>query len=162
MAAKRTSSRRPVKKKAARKSPKASRPVRRHKPESLRLRSAAPGLTVNDLQKSLAFYRDVLGFTPGEEWREGGELRGVELKAGAVALWITQDDWKQGRDRKKGIGCRTFFVTTQDVDAIAARIKAAGGALLHEPETRHGFRDIGFEDPDGFRMTIQMPVKKGR
>jgi predicted lactoylglutathione lyase len=161
LAAKRTASRRPVKKKAARKAAKSRRP-KRHQPESLRLRSAAPGLTVNDLQKSLAFYRDALGFIAGEEWRENGELRGIELKAGAVAMWLTQDDWKQGRDRKKGIGCRTFFITAQDVDRIAARVKAAGGNLLHEPETRYGFRDIGVEDPDGFRMTIQMPVKKGR
>ena len=162
MAAKRTSSRRPVKKKAARKAAKSSRSVRRHKPESLRLRSAAPGLTVNDLQKSLAFYRDVLGFIPGEEWREDGVLRGVELKAGAVVMWINQDDFAKGRDRVKGVGCRTYLNTIQDVDHIAARVKAAGGTLLHEPQTRWGMRDVGVKDPDGFVFTIQGPIKKSR
>lgn len=158
MATKRTSSRRPVKKK---KSTKARRP-KRHQPETLRLRSAAPGLTVNDLQKSLAFYRDAVGFAAGEEWRENGELRGVELKAGAVAMWINQDDFAKGRDRVKGVGCRTYFNTIQDVDAIAARVKAAGGTLLHEPQTRWGMRDVGIRDPDGFVFTIQGPAKKGR
>lgn len=160
MATKRKSSRRPVKKKKAAK--KARRPTR-HKPETLRLRSSSPGLTVNDLQTSIAFYRDALGFTAGEEWRgDNGELRGIELRAGAVAMWINQDDFAKGRDRVKGVGCRTYFNTVQDVDAIAARVKAAGGTLLHEPQTRWGMRDVGIKDPDGFVFTIQGPVKKGR
>ena len=48
------------------------RPQRnRHRPRrtmGLRLASAGPALTVNDIQKSLAWYRDVLGFTVGERW----------------------------------------------------------------------------------------------
>ena len=160
MAAKRKSVRRPVRRKATARA-KARRP-KRHQPESLRLRAASPGLTVNDLQRSLAFYCDILGFTRGEEWTEDGQLRGVELKAGAVTMWINQDDFAKGRDRVKGIGCRTYFTTVQDVDAIAARIKAAGGTLLHEPVTRYGMRDIGVKDPDGFLMTIQAPVRKSK
>src|SRR5256884_4647634 len=39
-------------------------------------------LTVNELTRSLAWYRDVLRFTVGERWQDGGQLRGVQLKAG--------------------------------------------------------------------------------
>src|SRR5258706_11001878 len=37
----------------------------RRQPETLRLRSVALSLTATDLQRSIAFYRDVLGFVVG-------------------------------------------------------------------------------------------------
>ncbi len=57
---------RAAKKKAApakRRASKAARKARKA-PETLRLRSASPGFTVNDLEKSLAWYEGVLGFVP--------------------------------------------------------------------------------------------------
>jgi len=159
-AKKKTPAKKPLRKKPAARKPARRRPVR-HRPESLRLREASPGFTVNDINRSIAFYRDVLGFTVRETYEEKGVLLGVQLKAGKVDLWLSQDDWKQGRDRVKGVGCRIFFSTVQDVDTLARRIKAMGGKLLHEPETQSwGMRDIGVQDPDGFRMTIAMPAKK--
>jgi uncharacterized glyoxalase superfamily protein PhnB len=127
----------------------------RHQPETLRLRSAGPSFTVNDLQKSLAFYRDVLGFTVKDRWEENGVLHGVELVAGSVTFWIGQDDWKKGRDRVKGQGFRIYCGTTQDIDTLARQIKARGARLLEEPTDRSwGGRDFAVADPDGFAITI--------
>ena len=127
----------------------------RQKPETLRLRSAGPSFTVNDLQKSLAFYCDVLGFTAKDRWEENGELRGVELVAGRVTFWLGQDDWKKGHDRVKGQGFRMYCGTAQDVDAIAGRIRATGWTLAEEPTDRSwGGRDFAVVDPDGFMITI--------
>jgi lactoylglutathione lyase len=128
---------------------------RRHQPETLRLRAVAVGLTVNDLQRSLAWYRDVLGFVVTEEWRTEGTLRGVEMRAGAVELFLGQDDWKKGRDRIKGEGFRIYGRTAQDIDCVAAVIKSRGGVLAHEPRTQPwGERDFGLVDPDGFKITV--------
>ena len=127
----------------------------RQQPESLRLRSAGPSFTVSDLQKSLAFYRDVLGFTVKESWEKDGALHGVELVAGSVSFWLGQDDWQKGRDRVKGQGCRLYVTTTQDIDALAASIKAKGWALEQEPTDQPwGWRDFSVVDPDGFKITI--------
>jgi len=135
-----------------------AKPVERRKsaPPTLRLRSVIAGFTVNDIARSVAWYRDVLGFVVGDEWRgKDGVLRGAEMKAGAVSLFLGQDDWKKGRDRAKGEGFRLYCDTAQDVDAIAARVKAAGGVLAHEPQTQPwGERDFGIVDPDGFKLTI--------
>jgi catechol 2,3-dioxygenase-like lactoylglutathione lyase family enzyme len=127
----------------------------RQQPESLRLRSAGPSFTVNDIEKSLAFYRDVLGFMLKERWEQDGVLRGVELVAGSVSFWLGQDDWKKGRDRVKGQGFRMYCGTSQDVDAIAERVRAAGWTLLEEPKDQPwGGRDFALVDPDGFAITI--------
>ncbi len=124
--------------------------------QGLSLKSAQASLTVNDLQKSIAWYRDVLGFSEGERWENEGKLAGIELKAGNVSFWLTQDDWKKGRGRVKGEGFRMHWETSQDVDAIAARIKAKGGTLLQEPKDESwGGRHFAVVDPDGFKITIQ-------
>jgi catechol 2,3-dioxygenase-like lactoylglutathione lyase family enzyme len=128
---------------------------KRQQPESLRLRSIAASLTVNDLEKSIAWYRDVLGFTPGERWSEVGKLRGIQMKAGACDIMLNQDDFARGRDRKKGEGHRLWAATIQDITVIAARVKAAGWPLDREPsETPWGDWAFALSDPDGFKLTI--------
>ena len=147
----------PVKKAArAVKVAKAPAQKARRLPETLRLTSFTPSLTVNDLTRSLAFYTEALGFFVGERWTDGDALRGVMLKAGGCELGLSQDDWKQGRDRRKGAGFRIWCDTAQDLDAIAARVKAAGGALTEEPEDHPawGVRSFSVDDPDGFHLTI--------
>src|SRR2546426_7506189 len=113
MATKRKSKRPARPKSAASKRPPRSRPPRQQ-PESLRLRSIAASFTVNDLQRSVAWYRDALGFTPGERWEtNGGGLRGMQMKAGACDIMLGQDDFAKGRDRKKGEGFRSEEHTSE-------------------------------------------------
>jgi catechol 2,3-dioxygenase-like lactoylglutathione lyase family enzyme len=128
----------------------------RTKPETLRLKSVTPSLTVDDLGKSLVFYTEALGFFVGESWTDGDVLRGVMLKAGACELGLSQDDWKQGKDRKKGAGFRVWCDTAQNIDAVAFRVKAAGFALTEEPADHPawGVRSFSVDDPDGFHLTI--------
>jgi uncharacterized glyoxalase superfamily protein PhnB len=135
----------------------AARPAvpKRKEPQTLRLRTFTPGFTVNDIARSVAWYRDVLGFTVADEWRDKGVLRGAEMKAGAVRLYLGQDDWRKGTGRSKGAGFRLYCTTAQDVDRIAALVKSRGGVLAHEPQTQPwGERDFGLVDPDGFNITI--------
>ncbi|HYL21530.1 MAG TPA: VOC family protein [Gemmatimonadales bacterium] len=146
--------RRPTKKSPARRS---SRPRReqRQQPESLRLRSMAASLTVRDLEHSIAWYRDVLGFVVGERWEEGGQVRGVQMKAGACDLMLGQDDFAKGQDRKKGEGVRLWVATVQDIAQLAGRVKASGWRLDREPsETPWGDWAFALTDPDGFKLTI--------
>ncbi|HZI21454.1 MAG TPA: VOC family protein [Gemmatimonadales bacterium] len=141
--------RRPAKKRPA--------PQRRERqqPESLRLRSLSVSLTVTDLTRSLAWYRDVLRFTPGEQWRNGGQLRGVQLKAGTCEVMLSQDDFAKGRDRRKGDGVRIWLSTAQDIDALAAGITARGGHLDYAPQDMPwGDRAFAITDPDGFKITV--------
>lgn len=131
----------------------ATRPERR-RTESLRLRAISPSFTVSDLQGSLAWYHQGLGFFVSERWEEGGRLQGVMLKAGSCHLGLSQDDFSKGRDRPKGVGFRIWCETTQDVDAIAARLRAFGGTLVEEPGEHFDMYSFTAQDPDGFKITI--------
>jgi uncharacterized glyoxalase superfamily protein PhnB len=123
--------------------------------EVLRGRALSVSLTVKDLQKSLAWYCDVVGFTIDRKFEREGKLRGVALKAGDVQISINQDDGAKGWDRVKGEGFSLRITTDQSVDEIAKRIKALGGTLDSEPaDMPWGARIFRLRDPDGFKLTI--------
>jgi|SRR5690242_4812093 len=126
----------------------------RKTPETLRGREISASLTVNDLAKSLAWYRDIFGFHVEREFERDGRKMAVSLKAGAVAILITQDDGKKGANRVKGEGFSMMITTTQNVDEIAAAIKQRGGTLDSEPESRFGRRAFRLHDPDGFKFVV--------
>ncbi len=129
--------------------------TKRTVPESLRLSMISPSLTVGDVDASIAFYRDVVGFTVKELWEHEGAVMGADMVAGTAHLLIGQDDWKKGRDREKGQGVRLYLTTTQDVDEVAATIKQRGGTLASEPEDMPwGGRAFSMVDPDGFNLTF--------
>src|SRR5262245_8112654 len=129
--------------------------VERHGPETLRLLATSPSLTVDDLEKSLRFYTDALGFMERERWKDDkGGTTGVMLLAGTCELGLFQDDWAKGRDRKKGVGFSVWCETTQDVDALAERVKGAGFPLASDPKDEWGSRSFAVQDPDGFRLVL--------
>lgn len=122
------------------------------------IKSAIPSFTVADVAASLAFYRDVLGFTVHEKWEQDGKLMGLDLRAGDVCLFIGQDDFAKGRDRVKGVGHRIWF-TTSDLDGLAAGILARGGTLDQPLQDRPwGGRDFAVADPDGFKLSFSTPM----
>jgi uncharacterized glyoxalase superfamily protein PhnB len=129
--------------------------LKRAQPESFRAKEMTASLTVKDLQKSLAWYRDALGFTVDREIERDGKLRGVALKAGAIRILLNLDDGAKGFDRVKGEGFSLQFITSQSVDDIADRIKSGGGSLDTEPaDMPWGVRSFRVRDPDGFRFAI--------
>jgi uncharacterized glyoxalase superfamily protein PhnB len=119
----------------------------------------AASLTVRDLPTSVAWYRDVSGFTIDRRHEREGRLLAVSLRAGRVRLLLTQDDGVRGEERITGAGFSLQLTTAQDIDSLAAAMQARGGALESPPfSTPWGARAFRFSDPDGFRFTISSPV----
>src|SRR5262245_2584628 len=120
----------------------------------LQVKELSTGLTVNDLQKSIAFF-EALGFGVEERWEDGGALLGVMMRAGNALIGLNQDDWKKGRDREKGVGMRIHLSTTQNIDQLAERAKKAGLRLDSDvKDTDWGGRAFAVTEPSGFRLTI--------
>jgi uncharacterized glyoxalase superfamily protein PhnB len=124
--------------------------------EPLNAQSLQASLTVADIGRSLAWYRDVLGFGMTREFEREGRLFAVSLIAGTVRILLTQDDGKRG-DRVKGEGFSLQLTTSQDIDALAERATRAGATLDTPPESAWGVRVFRLRDPDGFRWVISSP-----
>jgi len=123
-------------------------------PATLNAKTILPGLTVDDLARSIAFY-EALGFGVAQRWERDGSLMSVMIQAGDLQIGLNQDDWNKGRDRAKGVGTRLNIETAQNIDEIAARVRAAGFALDVEPfDTQWKTRQFELTDPSGFKLTV--------
>jgi uncharacterized glyoxalase superfamily protein PhnB len=125
---------------------------------SLHASALSASLTVSDVARSVAWYTQALGFTVDQRHEREGKLVAVSLRAGAVRLLVNQDDGAKGLDRVKGEGFSLQITTSQSIDAIAQRVRDAGGTLDSEPaDMPWGVRAFRVKDPDGFRFAISSP-----
>jgi len=127
--------------------------------DPLDTRAVVLSLTAKDLLRSVAWYRDVLGFTVDNVRERDGKPAAASLRSGAARIFLNQDDGGRGWERVKGEGVSITFDTAQDVDAIAARIKSSGWTLAMEPaDMPWGVRMLRVQDPDGYRLGIWRPL----
>jgi catechol 2,3-dioxygenase-like lactoylglutathione lyase family enzyme len=118
-------------------------------------------IAVDDHDKALAFYRDVLGMEvrndvgfEGMRWVTVGSSAQPDVEI--VLEPPLADPNASPADREsmaellaKGL-LRGVIFRTDDVDATFERIRAAGGAVLQEPiDQPYGVRDCAFRDPSG-------------
>jgi len=81
---------------------------------------AVPGFWVHNIEESVRFYGDGLGFTVTNEWVHEGKRRWCQLELGGATLML-QEFWKEGEDRnlpdgKVGIGVGIcFFCAEQGI-----------------------------------------------
>lgn len=126
----------------------------RAEPETFRARTLSATLAVKDIQKSLVWYRDKVGFIVDKKIERSGKLNSVLLKAGNMHVLLTQDDGGTGWDKVKGAGFSLHFTTAQDIEGLAQAIKARGGIVNLEKADALGGRVLRLRDPDGFTLLI--------
>jgi lactoylglutathione lyase len=113
--------------------------------------SAMPNLYSADVERSVAFYRDLLGGT--ETFRVAGH---VELRIGDVTIAISDRSHVMG----EGLPAPTpghsmeLVVWCDSADDAIAALRAAGTPVLVEPYTAHGHRRAYVTDPDGTWISL--------
>ena len=130
-------------------------------PAALNATHLGCSLTCKDLEASIRWYRDAVGFAVQQTFEDEGKVVAAVVGAGDIRIVLNQDDGKLGWDRIKGQGfyLQINVATAADVDAAAQRIKAAGSSLLSEPEDKYwGARMFQFLDLDGFKLGVSTPL----
>jgi len=117
-------------------------------------------LRVRDLDRSLAFYRGLLGLAVEglEEYRRGTKPF-VSLRIGGSLLDLVPDPTFDPTFASAG-GFVHFCVTLADFAGGVGALRAAGVRFLQEePVARGGARGIGLsiyaEDPDGYVVELK-------
>jgi catechol 2,3-dioxygenase-like lactoylglutathione lyase family enzyme len=125
-------------------------------------------ITVNDVDESLAFYRDALGLAVRNDVASG-DHRWVTLGCDAQpGLEIVLSDPHAGRSQADGDALQTLLVKgslpnvvfeTDALDDTFERVRASGAEVLQEPmDQPWGPRDCAFRDPSGNTIRIAAPV----
>ena len=129
-------------------------------------------LAVDDHDKALAFYRDVLGLEvrndvafEGLRWVTVGspsqpDVNIVLEPPVAHPNASAADKQAMAELMAKGLLHGVIFAT-DDCDATFERISAAGGDVLQEPmDQPYGVRDCAFRDPAGNLLRFSQPLGK--
>ena len=106
-------------------------------------------LEVNNLEESLSFYRDQLGFGL-ESYNSDAEPPMATVRAGALKINLVQ---QLETMLKRGRGVH-FVLGVGDVDALFARISAADNRVQSPRDEGWGGRFISVHDPDNYRLVL--------
>jgi catechol 2,3-dioxygenase-like lactoylglutathione lyase family enzyme len=129
------------------------------------------GITVSNLERSLAFWRDVLGFELSHTAHQKGELaqeitgvEGAEIKLAALKTlgghkielleYLAPPDRKPANLRPCDVGSVHVALLVDDLEAVLERIAVSGWKAAGKPQTltsgpNAGKRVIYVRDPDG-------------
>ena len=115
-------------------------------------------LTVDDYERTLWFYRDVLGLPLVETW-EDADGSGAALDVGRATLEVLSTSHADMVDRievGEPIGTRVrLALEVDDAAEIAEKLVAAGAELVGGPVvTPWAHRNVRLRDPDGMQLTL--------
>jgi lactoylglutathione lyase len=125
-------------------------------PSNIRL--AVPFFMVRDIDASLSFYVDKLGFKITNRWTPRGKIEWCWLQREAVSLMLQEQRNKEKFDQEgpKGKGISICF---QCVDALALYHEfTAKGVEIKEPFVGNNMWVVAFPDPDGYRLDFESPT----
>jgi uncharacterized protein len=127
-------------------------------------------LGVNDLERSLAFYRDGLGLPTngivgtefkGDESHPSGAVVMFELHNGLILALYPRTELAKDANQPVGVPSSTEFSighvvqNREEVDALLKRAEAAGATVTEEPHDRPwGIYSGYFQDLDGHLWEI--------
>ncbi|WP_328782735.1 VOC family protein [Streptomyces canus] len=126
------------------------------------LRTGHIGLNVTDLDRSLAFYRDVLGFTPLAEGKEEGRRYAFLGDGENLVLTLWQQAEQSYASQRAGLHHLALEADTiEKVREYEEALRAYGVDFAHEGVVAHregaASGGIFFHDPDGTRLEISVP-----
>jgi len=119
---------------------------------------AVPFFMVRDMEASLDFYINKLGFKITNQWTPRGKIEWCWLQRDAVALMLQEPRDKDKFDQQgpKGTGISTCF---QCRDALALYHEfTAKGVAIEDPFVGNNMWVVCFADPDGYKLDFESPT----
>ncbi|HEU4416403.1 MAG TPA: VOC family protein [Candidatus Angelobacter sp.] len=124
------------------------------------VQQAVPFFRVSNIEASVRFYIDGMGFRMKHQWIDEGKLRWCWLEIGEAAMML-QEFRKQGQDAwtpegKVGVGVSISF---QCKDALAIYHELIGrGVKASRPFVGNHMWVTSVEDPDGYKLEFESPT----
>ena len=124
------------------------------------VKQVVPFFSIADMDRSLCYYMDGLGFTKKYHWVVDGKVRWCWLEMGGAALMLQQFA-TEGRDSwvpkaKVGEGVFLYFMCA---DAIALYHEfLSRGIAASEPQVGNAMWVTGLTDPDGYKIFFESPT----
>ena len=117
-----------------------------------------PNLLVANVERSLAFYIDVLGFTRGMTVPDESPFVFASVTSGPVEIFF--NDAATAINEYPAFGGKpigataTMFIETVGVDALHDRVKSKAKVVMPLETKFYGMREFAIQDLDGYVVTF--------
>ncbi len=122
---------------------------------AMALKTLAPILTTNDMDRSVRFYVEILGFTCGA--RTPGY---ANLYRDAVRIMLTapnaHEDWKGPKFTGQ---LYIDLDSAEEVDALWAKVKNHAEVIYAVDDFDYGAHEFGIRDDNGYHLTFGAPSR---
>jgi uncharacterized glyoxalase superfamily protein PhnB len=136
----------------------------------MKFADVTPNLVVADVGRSLAFYRDVLGFSLVATVPEAAPYVFAWVRRDAVNVFLNSVESVKEQPtlaaRPIG-GTNTLFIVleaatvAEGVDAMCAAIAGKAPVFMPLKDQFYGMREFGIEDPDGYVIFLAQEIPRG-
>jgi len=120
------------------------------------LTGQVPILKCQSVKRSLAFYKDTLGFVEIKSRRADDQLEWVYINSGKTFLML---ELKSQSKTKLETGIRLYFYT-DDIDSLYQYMTAKQYAVTQLETTPYQLKQFSFTDPDGYKIQIGETTRK--
>lgn len=124
------------------------------------VKQAVPFFGITDIEASLRFYVEGLGFVMKNQWAPEGRIRWCWLELGEAGLML-QEYWRDGHrggvpEGPLGQGVSVCFMCA---DALAIYHELISrGVAAQRPFVGNGLWVTSVTDPDGYRLDFESPT----
>ena len=131
---------------------------------AIKVEGSAPLIQVFDMPASLAFYRDLLGFSVVEQSSPGDDFDWGLLQLDGAELMLNtayeRDDRPPAPDplRMAAHADTAIYFGCRDVDAAYAYLQARGAPVQAPMVAPYGMKQLYLKDPDGYVLCFQWPA----
>jgi len=121
-------------------------------------KKVTPNLVVADVSRSIAFYRDVLGFSVAATVPDEAPHVFAMMQSGEVTVFL--NSLASAVEEYPAFGCRpiggtlTLFIDVDDIQSVHAAIKDKVKVARALEKKWYGPTEFAFEDPDGYLITL--------
>ena len=122
-----------------------------------------PNLVVGNVERSVAFYVDTLGFERGITMPEQSPFVFASVTSGPIEIFF--NDTAAAVKEYPGFGGKpigatgTLFIEVDGVDELHDRLKPAVKVVMPIVTQFYGMREFAIEDPDGYVITFAERVE---
>jgi lactoylglutathione lyase len=117
-----------------------------------------PNLVVANVERSLAFYVDTVGFERGMTVPDASPFVFASVTSGSVEVFFNDAAAAVKEypafDGKPIGATATLFIEVEGVDALHDRLKSMAKIVMPIVTQFYGMREFAIEDPDGYVITF--------
>lgn len=136
----------------------------------MKFSDVTPNLVVADVAASLAFYRDVLGFSLVTTVPDAAPFAFAWMQRDGVSVFLNSLDAVRHDNPELGRrpigGGNMLFITleastiAEGVDAMRAAVDGRARVVMEPKDQFYGLREFGVEDPDGYVIFFAQQIPK--